>query len=220
VRRGALIAPLVAVALAGCGGGDGSGDLTGGAADDKITGTAGADVIDGQAGEDVIEGKAGNDRITGGDDADFLYGGAGDDSFLASEDDAVDVHDCGPGSDLVAEPDTRDQLLPSCEEAGWTTRPPGEPYENRIAVQPTPGGRALAFAALCPSGCRGRIELRTPNDRKLLGAGRIRLAPKARGSITATLNRRAQELVGRGGYFRIVLRVAGVNSGFTTYLGG
>lgn len=200
------------------GGDDGSAALTGSDADDKLTGTEGDDVLDGRAGEDVVEGQAGNDEITGGDDADFLYGGDGDDRFLASEDDAVDVHDCGSGTDFVAEPDTRDELLPSCEEAAWTARPPGEPYENTIAVQPKLQRRTAEFAASCPGGCAGVVELRTPHDRKLLGKGRFEIAADRHGRIRAPLNARGEELLGRGGYFRIVLRVANVNSGFTTFL--
>ena len=217
--RTALIVLAAGVALAGCGGGDDNDGLTGGAGDDKITGTSGADVIDGKAGEDVLEGEDGNDEITGGDDADFVYGGAGDDRFPDSEDDAVDVHDCGEGKDLVAQPDARDQLLPNCEEAGWTARAPGEPYENTIAVRPVVQGRAVEFGAACPSGCAGVLELRTPTDRKLLGRGRFDLAAGVQGAIGGRLTERGEELFARTGYFRIVLRVDGVNSGFTTFLG-
>ena len=122
--------------MAGCGGGDdgGSDEVAGTDADDKLTGTDGDDKLDAGAGEDVVQGGAGNDEITGGDDPDFLYGGDGDDRFLASEDDAVDVHDCGEGEDVVTEPDARDQLFPTCETVHWTNRPPGEPYENTMSV--------------------------------------------------------------------------------------
>jgi RTX calcium-binding nonapeptide repeat (4 copies) len=218
MRRLVLVGLVAAVGLAGCGGGDSDG-VTGGAGDDKISGTSGADVLDGKAGEDVIEAQAGDDEITGGDDADFLYGGPGDDRFLASEDDAVDVHDCGEGKDFVAEPDARDQLLPDCEEAAWTAKPPGEPYDNRIDVAPTVRDRSVEFGASCPDGCVGVLELRTPTDRKLLGKGRFDLAPGKAGAIRARLTSRGRELFSRSGYFRIVLRVAGVNSGFTTFLG-
>ena len=219
MRGIALIGLVLAIGAAGCGGDDSDG-VAGSAGDDKISGTSGADVLDGKAGEDVIEAQAGDDEITGGDDADFLYGGPGDDRFLASEDDAVDVHDCGDGEDFVAEPDARDQLLPDCEQAAWTDKPPGQPYENRIDVKPAIQRGAVEFGATCPSGCAGVLELRTPTDRKLLGKGRIDLAAGEPGAIRARLTDRGQELFSRSGYFRIVLRVGGVNSGFTTYLGG
>lgn len=216
MRSTALAGWVAAIALSACGGG-GSDGVTGSDGDDKISGTSGADVLDGKAGEDVIEGQAGDDEITGGDDADFLYGGPGDDRFLASEDDAVDVHECGDGKDFVAEPDARDQLLPDCEEAAWTDRPPGEPYANRIDVAPEVRARSVAFEAACPGGCSGVLELRTPSDRKLLGRGRFDLAAGSPGMIEARLTSRGREMF--GGYFRIVLRAGGVNSGFTTYLG-
>jgi len=217
VRRIAFIAAL-AIALGGCGGDD-SGPITGTSGDDKLTGTDGDDVLDAGAGEDVVEGGAGNDEITGGDDADFLYGGDGDDRFLASEDDAVDVHDCGGGTDFVAEPDTRDQLLPGCEEAAWRDLPPGGPYNNTISVEPTVAGDTVVFEAGCPEGCAGTIDMATPSDRKLLGHGRFELAAGEPGEITASLNSLGAERLKGGAYVRITLRGApGVHSGFTTFL--
>jgi hypothetical protein len=217
VRRTALIATL-AVALAGCGGGESS-TITGGAGDDKLTGTDGDDVFDAGAGEDVVEAGAGNDEITGGEDADFLYGGDGDDRFLASEDDAVDVHNCGAGADFVAEPDTRDQLLPECEQTAWRDVPPGEPYNNKISVAPTLGRRTVRFEGTCAKACAGTIDLATPTDRRRLGQGRFQLAAGVPGAITATLTAAGQQLLRRGGYVRVVLRGGpDVHSGFTTFL--
>lgn len=216
----AVTVALATAALGGCGGGDdGGGPLRGSAQDDRLTGTEEADTIAAEGGDDVVEAKGGGDEIDGGDGADFLYGGDGDDRFVESEDDAVDVHDCGPGEDRVTEPDTRDELLPSCEEAGWTAKPPGEdPFENTIAAQPTLGPGQAEFEGTCPAGCAGEIELRTPRDRVLLGRGRFRLAAGTAGPIETSLNRDGEELVRRGGYVRVVLRSAMVNSGFTTFL--
>jgi hypothetical protein len=207
------------LAVAGCGGddGNGAGDVTGTDRDDELTGTDGDDKLDAGAGEDVVQGGAGNDEITGGDDPDFLYGGAGDDRFLASEDDAVDVHDCGEGDDVVTEPDARDQLFPSCETVHWTNKPPGEPYDNTMSVAPTREGDALVFEATCPEQCSGVIELRTPTDRKLLGEGRIDLAAGQAGTVRASLTALGEERLA-GGYVRVVLRSEGVNSGFNTFI--
>ena len=217
--RRLLSAALVMVAMAGCGGGGDPGPITGGTGDDKLTGTDGDDVLDAGAGEDVIEAQGGNDEITGGDDADFLYGGDGDDRFLASEDDAVDVHDCGAGNDFVAEPDTRDQLLPTCEQAAWRDLPPGEPYNNKISVQPKLTGRMVEFEGSCPKSCAGTIDLATPTDRKVLGRGHFQLAGGQPGAITATLTALGREHLEAGSYFRVTLRGApGVHSGFTTFL--
>ena len=225
VRRSAAAA-FLALALAaggfaitGCGGGDGDGsdEVTGTDGDDKLTGTGGDDKMDGGAGEDVVQGEAGNDEIAGGDDPDFLYGGDGDDRFLETEDDAVDVLDCGEGEDVVTKPDARDQLFPSCETVHWTNRPPEEPYENTISVQPTREGSALAFKATCPERCRGVIELRTQTDRKLLGQGRFDLAAGTPGTVRASVNRLGKQRLA-GGYVRVVLHSEGGNSGFNTFI--
>jgi hypothetical protein len=218
--RPPLVLMLTVALLAGCGGGDGDdGSLTGSAQDDQLVGTEQADTIDGAAGQDVIEGRGGDDEIRGGDDADFLDGGDGADRFLESEDDAVDVHDCGPGDDVVAEPDARDEILPSCEQAGWTAVPPSdEPFENTIAVAPELGRGHVDFEANCPNSCTGEIELRTPRDRLLLGKGNFQLAGGRAGSIRSSFNDDGDDLAARGGYVRVVLRSGGVNSGFTTFL--
>ena len=208
-----------ALAVTGCGGDDdgGSDEVTGTEGDDKLTGTDGDDKMDGGAGEDEVLGEAGNDEITGGDDPDFLYGGEGDDRFLASEDDAVDVHDCGPGEDVVTEPDARDQLFPTCETVHWTNRPPEEPYANTMTVAPRREAAARVFDATCPDGCKGVIELRTSTDRKLLGKGSFTLAAGEPGKVRASITRLGEERLA-GGYVRVVLRSDGVNSGFNTFI--
>ena len=217
----AVAAGGVALATGLVGGSDDAASLTGGDGEDKLSGTAGDDVLDAGAGDDVVEAEAGDDEIRGGAGRDFLYGGDGDDRFLASEDDALDVHDCGGGRDVVTEPDTRDELLPSCEEARWTAgEADDDGYENTVVLGPRIARGRLAFSAACPERrCAGAIELRTPNDRKLLGRGRFALAAGPRGPLGAKLTERGREAVARGGYVRVVLRSGGVNSGFTTYVG-
>jgi hypothetical protein len=215
----AIVLAVGGLAATACGGDDGgdSDEVTGSEGDDKLTGTDGDDTMDAGAGEDVVQGEAGNDEITGGDDPDFLYGGDGNDRFLASEDDAVDVHDCGPGEDVVTEPDARDQLFPTCETVHWTNRPPGEPYENTMSVEPRREAGALVFDATCPDGCTGVVELRTPTDRKLLGEGRFNLAAGEAGTVSASVTRLGDERLASG-YVRVVLRSDRVNSGFNTFI--
>lgn len=208
---------VTAVTLAACGGGgdDGGDGLKGSEKADQIVGTEDADTIEALGGDDSVEGRGGDDKINGGEGKDFLYGGAGDDHFVNGEDDAVDVHDCGPGSDLVENLDTRDEIQPSCEKAGWTAKPPtDEAYENSVAVVPQVDGSTVTFEVECAAACDGALELRTPRDRKLLGES----AFKAPGPVTATLNKEGKELIGRGGYVRVVIRSGGINSGFTTFI--
>ena len=219
VRPLVVIAAL-AIALGGCGGGGGSGPITGGTGDDKLTGTDGDDVLDAGAGEDVVEAGAGNDEITGGEDADFLYGGDGDDTFLADEDDAVDVIDCGEGTDFVAEPDTRDQLLPGCEEAAWRDLPPGEPYNNKVSVEPTLTGRTVEFEGTCPDDLRRHDRLGHVRRTARCSAAAASSWPAGQpGAITATLTALGEERLRAGSYFRVTLRGGpDVHSGFTTFL--
>lgn len=216
VGLGALTGALL---VSGCGGDSGSSVIEGTGGDDQLTGGDGDDEFAAGAGKDVVEGRGGNDKIDGGPDDDFLYGGDGDDTFPESEDDAVDVIDCGAGKDSVAKPDARDELLPSCEEAGWTAKPLGEtPYENTISVAPKLSAGRAEFTATCPDEpCQGEFELRTPTDRKPLGQGNFTLAKDQASPILVTLNKRGDELVKRSGYVRVVIRSNGVNSGFTTF---
>jgi hypothetical protein len=218
VALGALAGSLV---VTGCGGGGGSGSsvVKGTDGDDQLTGDEGDDEFAAGAGKDVVEGKGGNDTIDGGEDADFLYGGDGDDKFGDNEDDAVDVIDCGPGKDSITKPDARDELLPSCEDAGWTSKPLSEQvYENTITVAPDLGPGSAVFTATCPQkACDGDLELRTPHDRRLLGKGTFTLAKGQASPVSVTLNKRGDELVKRSGYVRVVIRANGVNSGFTTF---
>lgn len=216
--RAGLVVPLIALSLAACGGGsDDSDTLQGSPNDDEIVGTEDADTIEALAGNDSVEGKGGDDEIDGGEGEDFLYGGDGNDHFVNGEDDAVDVHDCGPGEDVVEKLDTRDELQPSCEKAGWTAKPPSdEPYENAVDVVPQMDGATLAFNVDCPVGapCEGELELRTPRDRKLLG----KVTFTEPGLVQVVANKEGEELIRRGGYVRIVIRSAGINSGFTTFI--
>jgi RTX calcium-binding nonapeptide repeat (4 copies) len=219
----AVLAIAAAIAVAGCGAsGLGADSLFGTGGDDQLKGTEGADFLFGGAAEDSIEGGGGDDVIVGGLDADFLYGGAGDDRFVAGEDDAVDVHECGDGKDVVVKPDTRDELQPDCEEAGWTAQPlDSDAFENRMTVQPRLAGGTATFQGSCPDeACDGQLELRTPHDRLLLGKARFAFPKGQSGDVSVRLNRDGRELVGRGGYVRVVIRSRGVDSGFTTFIGG
>ena len=209
---------VTAVTLAACGGGGDGGDgLKGSEKADQIVGTEDDDSIEAGAGDDSVEGKGGDDEIDGGEGKDFLYGGEGDDHFVNGEDDAVDVHDCGPGNDLVENLDTRDEIQPSCEKAGWTAKPPSdEAYENSVDVVPQLDGATVAFNVDCQvaASCQGELELRTPRDRKLLGKAAFTEA----GVVQAVANKEGKELIARGGYVRVVIRSGGINSGFTTFI--
>jgi hypothetical protein len=148
--------------------------------------------------------------------------------ILASDDNAVDAIACGPGRDLVAQPDARDVLEPDCEEAGWTISAQG-PYRDRMRVVPRVAGRQVTFEARCHARCEGSLELRTPVERRLLGLGGFALDRGQWSSITADLNDFGVEYLNDRRRVRVVKRGRRdcrcpnpppfVNSGFNTRLG-
>jgi hypothetical protein len=193
----------------------------------RVVGTNGDDSLAAGPAADRIEGLGGDDSLDGGAGPDSLVAGAGDDLILASDDNAVDTIACGPGRDLVAQPDARDILEPDCEEAGWTIKVEG-PYEDRMQVVPRVDGRRVTFEARCHARCEGSLELRTPGVRRLLGLGGFELERGRWGSVTAALNDFGLEYLRERRRVRVVKRGRRdcrcpnpppfVDSGFTTRL--
>ena len=193
----------------------------------RVVGTNGDDSLAAGPGADRVEGLGGDDNLDGGAGPDSLAAGAGDDVILASDDNAVDTIACGPGRDLVAQPDARDILEPDCEEAGWTITAEG-PYRDRMRVAPRVAGRRVTFEARCHARCEGSLELRTAVERRLLGLGGFELDRGRWGSITAALNDFGLEYLRQRRRVRVVKRGRRdcrcpnpppfVDSGFTTRL--
>ena len=72
--------------------GDGGDDvLLGEEGNDQLNGGGGKDMLDGGAGDDVLRGQGGDDILDGGLGLDHLYGGGGRDTFVAADNDAVDI---------------------------------------------------------------------------------------------------------------------------------
>ncbi len=86
-------------------GGSGDDDLTGSGGGDSISGNAGDDTLSGLAGSDVLNGGPGDDTIDGGDGADLLTGGTGNDSFILTDDDAIDDISGSPDFEVGADLD-------------------------------------------------------------------------------------------------------------------
>ena len=193
----------------------------------RVVGTNGDDSLAAGPAADRVEGLGGDDTLDGGTGTDSLVAGAGDDVILASDDNAVDTIACGPGRDLVEQPDARDILEPDCEEAGWTITAEG-PYKDRMRVAPRVGGRRVTFEARCHARCEGSLELRTAVVRRLLGLGGFELDRGRWGSITAVLNDFGLEYLRERRRVRVVKRGRRdcrcpnpppfVDSGFTTRL--
>jgi serine/threonine-protein kinase len=220
----AALAVLLVVVLAG---GDDDGDDGQADVGTRVVGTNGDDSLVAGLAADRVEGLGGNDNLDGGAGPDSLVAGAGNDVILASDDNAVDSIACGPGRDLVTQPDARDILEPDCEQAGWTITAEG-PYKDRMRVTPRVAGRRVTVEARCHARCEGSLELRTPVERRLLALGGFALDRGQWGSITAVLNdfgfdylrqRRRVRVVKRG---RRDCRCPNpppfVDSGFTTRL--
>ena len=131
----AAAATLAVVLLVVLSGGDDEGKPERTDVGTRVLGTNGDDSLTAGPGADRVEGLGGDDTLDGGTGPDSLVAGVGDDVILASDDNAVDTIACGPGRDLVAQPDARDILEPDCEEAGWTITAEG-PYRDRMRVAP------------------------------------------------------------------------------------
>jgi hypothetical protein len=215
--------------------------VTGGAGDDVLRGTDDDDVILGNDGADRIFGGAGNDSLFGEAGADRVSAGSGNDTLDRESDDAVDGLDCGRGADWVGATDARDRLLDDCEEVAWSasSQVQGDPFGNRITTQPALRGGRATFRSTCSAEpeCTGRIELRTPTGRKLLGVGRFSLEAnraespdkQPREAIRVRLTERGIAHLRRGGYVRVVIAAQydcggclnppkPVKNGFTTYM--
>jgi Ca2+-binding RTX toxin-like protein len=200
---------------------DGPNGVHGGSGDDVILGTYRDDVLGGGGGDDRLLGSQGTDVLHGGAGRDVLSAGPGSDELVPGEDDARDVSICGSRSDQVGAHDTRDVLRRNCERVAWY----GQPISARhfIAVVPAISRRAVAFRAACgvQTGCRGRIELRTPARRLLLGRGRFHVPDGDGGGVIAVgLNARGVRRLERGGRVRVAFVRPFGHSGFTTYMRG
>ncbi len=81
-------------------GGDGGDRLYGGSDADYAAGGNGDDRVSGNKGDDHVTGGDGSDTLYGGWGADRVGGGNGDDKLHAlASDGAIDVLNCGDGSD-------------------------------------------------------------------------------------------------------------------------
>jgi Ca2+-binding RTX toxin-like protein len=91
-------------------GGGGKDRIAGNGGRDRIYGGAGDDQLDGGVHDDRVFGGDGNDRIFGGRGIDILHGDAGDDRFLAKDNEA-DQLDGGAGTNTAVAFDDIDELL-------------------------------------------------------------------------------------------------------------
>jgi hypothetical protein len=241
-------APVTVDLGAGTAGAPGEGDtlvggirlVEGGTGSDTLLGTDRDDYIRGNAGDDVIRGRSGNDGVLGQAGADRVSGGPGNDVHGDESDDARDVESCGPGFDFVSASDARDLLRRDCEEGAWSAMPIDEAlgFANRITVQPAMRRRSVTFRSSCntPPKCTARIELRTPESRRLLGTRRFEIERSSeepekapRRPIRVPLTDRGVARLARGGYVRVVITSRydcqgclnppkPARTGFTTYM--
>ena len=107
---------------------DGRDRMAGGGGDDLVRGLGGPDVMRGGSrndfdanGQDTMYGGRGEDVVNGEGGEDHIYGGPGNDYISSIGDNAVDVVDCGGGTDsvdrsLVLGPDKADVFV-DCEQS-------------------------------------------------------------------------------------------------------
>jgi hypothetical protein len=212
--------------------------VEGGTGSDILMGTGDADFLRGNGGDDRIYGNAGDDAVLGQRGQDLLYAGPGDDTVGEESDNAFDVVRCGDGKDYVPSSDARDRLIGDCEEAAWASTPDSGTFANRISVRPKLAVEHVTFGSTCNylADCTGRIELRTPTSRKLLGSGRFKIPrstkepdDQPREPIRVPLTDRGVDRLKRGGYVRVVITARHdcqgclnppppAKHGFTTYM--
>ena len=91
-----------------------------GAGNDRARGDAGEDFIKGEEGNDEVYGQVDNDRVKGNLGEDKVFGGQGDDivrggSHGRPDDGAIDILDCGQGTDTVYFTPGVDEVSDNCE---------------------------------------------------------------------------------------------------------
>lgn len=142
----------------------------GGAGDDRMIGTNGRNHLSGGAGDDSLSGGRGDDQLDGGRGLDRVRAGRGNDEVAGSGDfnrlfpEPGDLIRCGPGRDIVVQPNARDQLGRQCD---WADAGSDFSDDLQVSVRPVrtgPGG-VLVFRVRCvrpeqtARACRGKITL-------------------------------------------------------------
>lgn len=142
MKRSAIAAPLVCLALLVATATVGAATIKGTAGNDTLRGGASADRLDGRGGSDKLFGAAGNDVLLGGAGNDLLVGGPGADKLT-----------CGAGRD-TARGDAKDKIAADCEivKGVPSTEPPPPPPPPPTQPPPPP------VTPITPGSYKGLLE--------------------------------------------------------------
>ena len=142
---------------------------------EAVYGGSGADTLLGSRRAETLDGGPGNDRLVGNRGVDGLYGGAGDDVIDAA-DGAIDIVDCGPGTDEVTADGNDD--VENCEGGARVRVVVNDGYS------PKPGDKAAS--------CRGRATIRIQQAGRRIASKTVRVDGNCR--IRATFRIAASKI--------------------------
>lgn len=147
---------------------DGPNTLVATNGDDVLVGRGGPDYMLGSSGDNRLEGGPGDDWLDGVDGSDTYVGGPGDDrlvlflsSYWDADHDARATASCGPGRDLVDDPDGHTLVPRDCERIRF------EPFTLRV-VRATPRRLVLRLVKVRMRACLVTMRVIRRSDGRVL----------------------------------------------------
>jgi RTX calcium-binding nonapeptide repeat (4 copies) len=196
--------------------GRGADALHGGRGADLVVAGAGDDTLTGGGGNDRLLGGSGRDRIDDGGGSDRVLGGSGADRIVPTGTRrGIEGVSCGPGRDLVVEPDRFVNVGPDCELAESAAG--DRLFARPLRVQ----DGALVFLAGCSKpGCRAasragavltvRLGVRPPGRGRRLGRKRYHVGLLGSREVRVRLSAAELRSLKAPGSTSLEVRAAGI----------